>query len=55
MPPKTTTVGSSTKRTIHLSIPVKTDGTKDKRYTMPQFVKTDGTRDKRTTVTSDRK
>jgi len=43
---------ASTKRTTDLKVPVKSDGTKDKRYTMPQFVKSDGTRDLRTTPTS---
>ena len=48
------TIGASTKRTTDLKVPVKSDGTKDKRYTMPQFVKNDGTRDKRTTPTNKR-
>jgi len=47
--------GSSTKSTTHLKMPTKTDGTKDKRYTMPQFTKSDGTRDMRTTATSNKK
>jgi hypothetical protein len=38
-----------------LKVPVKSDGTKDKRYTAPQFVKKDGTRDMRTTSTNKRK
>jgi hypothetical protein len=38
------TTGASTKRTTDLKMPVKSDGTKDKRYTVPQFVKGDGTR-----------
>jgi len=42
----------SAKKTIHLTIPVKSDGTKDKRYVQPQFTKNDGTRDMRTTLTS---
>lgn len=45
----------STKRTIHLAVPKTASGTKDKRFTMPQFVKADGTRDKRCTITRDRK
>ena len=49
-----TTVGSSTKRTTDLKPPVKTDGTKDLRYTSVQFVKKDGTRDMRTTLTARR-
>ena len=48
-------MGASTKRTTHLSYPTKSDGTLDKRYTMPQFVKNDGRRDMRTILTSDRK
>jgi hypothetical protein len=51
MPPK----GSSTKNTTHLKMPTKADGTKDKRFTMPQFTKSDGSRDMRTVVTSNRK
>jgi hypothetical protein len=51
MPPK----GSSTKGTTNLKMPTKSDGTKDKRYTTPQFTKSDGTRDMRTTATSKRK
>lgn len=49
-----TTVGSSTRRTTDLKYPVKSDGTKDKRYSAPQFVKKDGTKDKRTTSTNKR-
>ena len=52
MPPKET--GSSTKRTTDLAYPTKADGTKDERYTAPQFVKKDGTRDMRTTPTGKR-
>ena len=51
MPPK----GTTTKQTTHLKMPVKADGSKDKRYTSPQFTKADGTRDMRTTATSQRK
>lgn len=46
---------SSTRRTTDLKVPIKKDGTKDKRYTAPQFCKKDGTRDCRTTNTNDRK
>ena len=46
---------SSTKKTTDLKIPVKSDGSKDKRYTAPQFVKSDGTRDKRTLSTAARR
>ncbi len=49
--PKTTT----TRRTNDLKMPVKADGTKDKRYSAPQFVKKDGSRDMRTTATNKRK
>ena len=51
MPPK----GSSTKSTTHLKMPTKADGTKDKRFTTPQFTKADGSRDMRTTSTLNRK
>ena len=53
--PKSYTTGASTKRTTDLKPPVKSDGTKDNRYTAPQFVKKDGTRDMRTTLTGIRK
>jgi len=46
---------SSTRRTTDLKIPVKLDGTKDKRYSNPQFVKKDGSRDMRTKLTNKRK
>ena len=55
MSPKTNTVGASTRRTVDMKKPVKTDGTKDNRYTTPQFVKKDGSRDMRTTKTMERK
>jgi hypothetical protein len=42
------------KKTTDLKTVVKSDGTKDKRYSMPQFVKSDGTKDKRTTATRKR-
>jgi hypothetical protein len=47
--------GSSAKTTTHFKMPTKSDGTRDKRYTTPQFTKSDGTRDMRTTTTSNRK
>jgi hypothetical protein len=53
--PKSYTTGASTKRTTDMKLPVKTDGTKDNRYSTPQFTKKDGTRDMRTTLTCDRK
>lgn len=53
--PKSYTTGASTKRTTDMKLPVKTDGTKDNRYSTPQFTKKDGTRDMRTTLTGDRK
>jgi len=52
--PKSYTTGSSTKRTTDLKTPTKSDGTKDQRYSAPQFVKKDGTRDMRTALTSKR-
>ena len=54
MPPKTYTVGSSTKRTVHLTMPKKSDGTIDNRYVAQQFTKNNGTRDMRTTLTQHR-
>ena len=42
---------NNTKKTTDLKMPVKSNDTKDKRYTYPQFTKKDGTRDKRTTPT----
>jgi hypothetical protein len=53
--PKSYSVGASTKRTTDLMIPMKADGTKDNRYSNPQFTKKDGTRDMRTTLTGNRK
>ena len=46
---------TSEKRTSNLHIPLKTDGTKDKRYTSVQFCNSDGKKDKRTTSTRLRK
>ena len=42
----------STKRTTDLKMPLKSDSTKDKRYSYPQFTKSDGKRDMRTTPTN---
>jgi hypothetical protein len=53
--PKSYTTGASTKRTTDIKMPLKTDGTKDNRYSIPQFTKKDGTRDMRTTLTGKRK
>jgi hypothetical protein len=53
--PKSYTTGASTRRTTDLKMPVKTDGTRDKRYTAPQFCNKDGSRDMRTTPTQKRK
>ncbi len=50
MPQKTTV-----RHTTDLKMPTKSDGTKDKRYSMPQFVNKDGSRDMRTTPTHQRK
>jgi len=36
--------------TKKITIPIKTDGTKDKRYTSPQIIKSDGSRDMRTNL-----
>ncbi len=46
---------NSTRKTTDLKMPVKNDGTKDKRYAAPQFVNKDGKRDMRTLRTSERK
>jgi hypothetical protein len=43
---------TSEKDTKPVSMPVKSDGTQDKRYTSPQVTKNDGTRDMRTKLTS---
>ena len=53
--PNSYTTGASTKRTTDVKFPVKSDGSKDNRYSIPQFTKKDGTRDMRTTLTGDRK
>lgn len=53
--PRSYNTGASTKRTTDMKIPVKSDGTKDQRYSMPQFTKKDGTRDMRTKLTGNRK
>jgi len=55
MPQKKTLVGVSTNRTTDLRMPVKNDGTSDKRYKYPQFTNGDGHRDMRTTLTSQKK
>ena len=55
MPPRTYSTGASTRRTSDLTFPIKSDGTIDKRYVMPQFVNNSGTRDMRTLLTSKRK
>jgi hypothetical protein len=46
---------STAKKTSDLKMPTKQDGSKDKRYSMPQFTKSDGSRDKRTVVSSKKK
>ena len=43
-------IPASVKRTVNVSIPLKTDRTKDKRYSVEQFIKQDGTRDMRTSL-----
>ena len=42
------------RKTTDLHIPVKKNGTIDKRYTIPQFCKSDGSKDKRTINTHNR-
>lgn len=49
------TAGASTRRTTDMKYPTKSDGTKDNRYSMPQFTKKDGSKDMRTTLTNNRK
>ena len=46
---------STIRRTTNLKFPIKSDGTKDKRYTMPQFVSKDGSKDMRTILINQRK
>lgn len=55
MPPKSANTQTTKRGTTDLKIPTKADGTKDKRYNMPQFVNKDGSRDMRTTLTNKRK
>lgn len=45
----------TSRKTSDLHIPLKKDGSADKRYTLPQFCKSDGSRDKRTTNTHNKK
>ena len=40
----------SVKKNIQVAIPVKIDGTKDKRYINEQVIKQNGTRDMRTSL-----
>ena len=42
------------RKTSDLRIPLKKDGSVDKRYTLPQFCKSDCSRDKRTINTHKR-
>ena len=51
---KSYTTGASTRRTTDLKMPVKTDGTPDKRYNLPQFCNKDGSKDMRTTPTQNK-
>jgi len=53
--PKSYLTGTSTKRTTDFKFPLKADGTKDNRYSTPQFTKQDGSKDMRTTLTNNRK
>lgn len=39
---------------ISKAMPIKSDGSKDKRYVNPQIIKSDGTRDMRTKLTSNK-
>lgn len=53
--PSKSIVNNNTKKTIDLKYPTKGDGSKDNRFSTPQFVKNDGTRDLRTKLTNNRK
>jgi hypothetical protein len=46
--------GGNVKKPVNVSMPVKSDGTKDKRYTVEQIVKQNGTRDMRTNLASNK-
>jgi hypothetical protein len=48
MEPKTNKTTKMMRKTTDLHIPLKKDGSIDKRYTLPQFCKLDGSKDKRT-------
>lgn len=37
---------------VSKTMPIKSDGSKDKRYVNPQVIKSDGTRDMRTKLTT---
>ena len=50
-----TNKSSTLRRTTDLRYPTKLDGTRDNRYSMPQFVNKDGSRDMRTTITNQKK
>jgi len=54
MPKNTVSTSTSTRKTTDLKFPIKNDGTKDERYTMPQFVNKDGKKDMCTTPTCKR-
>lgn len=49
-----TKTNKTSRKTIDLHMPLKKDGSIDKRFTLPQFCKSDGSRDKRTTNTHKR-
>ena len=42
---------NTSRKTVNLVIPTKNNGTKDERYTKPQFCNSSGKKDKRTTAT----
>jgi hypothetical protein len=54
MPPKHP-VAPNKRETTDFKMPIKSDGTLDKRYVEPQFTRDDGKRDMRTTSTSAKK
>jgi hypothetical protein len=45
-----TKTSENIKKNIQVAIPIKNDGTKDKRYTNEQIIKQDGSRDMRTSL-----
>ena len=55
MPKTVYATSNNTRTTRDLQMPLKTNGSLDKRYTYPQFTNMDGKRDMRTTLSSKKK